>query len=96
MMREDADATRSGAHHNVLPRAALLAIFAGALIAFFALGGNEYLHLQTVKQHRDALHALLAGPPSGYQTALPPDLKVVRVAIHDRLATVTLSRRLSV
>src|SRR5207244_2757879 len=43
----------------------------------------------------EALRALLAGPPSGYQTALPPDLKVVRVAIRDRLATLTLSRRLA-
>ena len=67
MIREDADATRFGARHNVLPRVALLVIFAGALIAFFALGGNEYLHLQTVRQHRDALQAFVA---SHYAAAL--------------------------
>jgi uncharacterized membrane protein YdjX (TVP38/TMEM64 family) len=33
----------------------IVAAFAGAIIAFFALGGREYLTLDTIKAHRDAL-----------------------------------------
>ena len=36
---------------------ALAALFVGALIAFFALGGQDYLDLETIKRHRDALLA---------------------------------------
>ena len=32
-------------------------LFAGALIAFFALGGPDYVSLETIKRHRDALLA---------------------------------------
>ena len=33
----------------------ILALFAGAVIAFFALGGQKYLALDTIKSNRDAL-----------------------------------------
>jgi uncharacterized membrane protein YdjX (TVP38/TMEM64 family) len=36
---------------------ALLALFGGAVVAFFALGGQRYLTLETIKSHRDALLA---------------------------------------
>lgn len=35
----------------------ILALFLGALAAFFALGGDQYLTLETVKNNRDALLA---------------------------------------
>lgn len=38
-------------------RAAILAIFVGGLVAFFALGGHRYLSLEAVKANRDALVA---------------------------------------
>ena len=34
---------------------ALAAIFVGAVVAFFAFGGHDYLTLETIKAHRDAL-----------------------------------------
>lgn len=34
---------------------AILALFVGALLAFFALGGEQYLSLEAVKANRDAL-----------------------------------------
>lgn len=36
---------------------ALLALFGGAIVAFFALGGQRYLTLDTIKSNRDALLA---------------------------------------
>jgi uncharacterized membrane protein YdjX (TVP38/TMEM64 family) len=33
----------------------ILAVFAGAIAAFFALGGQKYLSLETIKAHRDQL-----------------------------------------
>jgi uncharacterized membrane protein YdjX (TVP38/TMEM64 family) len=39
------------------PRLAILAVFAGGVVAFFALGGQHYLTLETIKAHRDALLA---------------------------------------
>jgi uncharacterized membrane protein YdjX (TVP38/TMEM64 family) len=39
------------------PKIALLALFGGAVVAFFALGGQRYLTLETIKSHRDALLA---------------------------------------
>lgn len=36
---------------------AILAVFAGAIVAFFALGGNRYLTLDAIKANRDALLA---------------------------------------
>ncbi len=35
----------------------IVAVFAGAIIAFFALGGHQYLTLETIKSNRDALRA---------------------------------------
>ncbi|MET0732249.1 MAG: TVP38/TMEM64 family protein [Casimicrobiaceae bacterium] len=32
-------------------------LFVGAIVAFFALGGQEYLSLATIKRHRDTLQA---------------------------------------
>ena len=43
-----------------LGRLAIVAIFAAALIAFFALGGPRYLDLQTIQANRDALLAFTA------------------------------------
>jgi len=45
---------------RIWPRLMIAAIFVGALVAFFALGGNEYLRLESVKRHRDALQAFVA------------------------------------
>ena len=45
------------ARGNRWVKVALLALFAGAVIAFFALGGQRYLTLETIKTHRDALLA---------------------------------------
>ena len=39
------------------PRIALAALFAGVVVAFFALGGHRYLSLDAVKANRDALLA---------------------------------------
>ncbi len=50
------DASRSG-KRGMLPRILIAAVFIGAIVAFFAFGGNEYLHLDTIKRHRDALRA---------------------------------------
>lgn len=36
---------------------AILVVFVGGLVAFFALGGQEYLSLETIKANRDALVA---------------------------------------
>jgi uncharacterized membrane protein YdjX (TVP38/TMEM64 family) len=36
-------------------RLVLLTVFVGAVVAFFALGGQHYLTLDTIKTHRDAL-----------------------------------------
>ena len=38
-------------------RVAVAVVFVGAIVAFFALGGQQYLNLATIKQHRDALVA---------------------------------------
>jgi len=38
-------------------RFALLALFVGVVVAFFALGGHDYLTLDTIKANRDALLA---------------------------------------
>ena len=39
-------------------RIAIVVAFAGALVAFFVLGGQKYLSLETIKSNRDALLAL--------------------------------------
>ena len=36
-------------------RLALLALFAGVVVAFFALGGHRYLSLESIKANRDAM-----------------------------------------
>ena len=46
-----APAPRSGAWIKI----AILAVFVGVVIAFFALGGQRYLSLETIKSNRDAL-----------------------------------------
>jgi len=45
-------------------RVAILVVFVGALVAFFALGGNDYINIDTVKRHRDALLALVDAHPA--------------------------------
>ena len=35
----------------------IVAVFAGAIVAFFALGGQKYLNLETIKSNRDALRS---------------------------------------
>ena len=42
---------------NPLLKILILAVFVGGLIAFFALGGDQYLALETIKSHRDDLLA---------------------------------------
>jgi uncharacterized membrane protein YdjX (TVP38/TMEM64 family) len=39
------------------PKLFVAALFVGMLIAFFALGGPDYVSLETIKRHRDALLA---------------------------------------
>jgi uncharacterized membrane protein YdjX (TVP38/TMEM64 family) len=48
----DAPATTTAGRYG---RIALLVLFVGVVVAFFALGGHRYLTLDTIKQHRDAL-----------------------------------------
>jgi uncharacterized membrane protein YdjX (TVP38/TMEM64 family) len=59
-MRSDGTEQRRPVRQRVWPRLLIVAIFVGALIAFFALGGNEYLRLESVKRNRDALQAFVA------------------------------------
>jgi uncharacterized membrane protein YdjX (TVP38/TMEM64 family) len=42
---------------NPWAKLAILAVFAGGIVAFFALGGQRYLSLETIKANRDALLA---------------------------------------
>ena len=37
------------------PKVLILAVFAAAIVTFFALGGPSYLSLETIKANRDAL-----------------------------------------
>jgi len=41
--------------NNALLKMLILVVFAGGLIAFFALGGDQYLTLESIKSHRDDL-----------------------------------------
>lgn len=41
--------------HSAWLKVALLALFAGVVVAFFALGGHRYLTLESIKAHRDAM-----------------------------------------
>jgi len=45
------------ARTSVAPRIAIAVLFAGGIAAFFALGGQDYLDLATIKRHRDTLIA---------------------------------------
>jgi uncharacterized membrane protein YdjX (TVP38/TMEM64 family) len=54
-MAEDKDATTAPPPSGRWIRGTLLALFIGGLVAFFALGGPHYLHLDAIKAHRDAL-----------------------------------------
>ncbi len=47
----------SARHGNKWIKLLIVAVFAGALIAFFALGGQKYLSLEMIKANRDALLA---------------------------------------
>jgi len=42
---------------NPWAKLAIMAVFAGGIVAFFALGGQRYLSLETIKANRDALLA---------------------------------------
>jgi len=44
-------------HSNALLKAIIFVVFAGGVVAFFALGGDQYLALETIKSHRDELLA---------------------------------------
>ncbi len=44
-------------HQALWPRLAIGSLFIGGIIAFFSLGGDEYLSLNTIKDNRDALLA---------------------------------------
>ena len=59
MTRGDGHPPRISARHGLWPRVVIVAIFVGALVAFFALGGNEYVRLESVKRHRDELQAFV-------------------------------------
>ena len=56
----------------------ILAIFVGALIAFFALGGQKYLSLDTIKTNRDAL---VAATRDHYVLALAIAFAVYAIAV---------------
>jgi uncharacterized membrane protein YdjX (TVP38/TMEM64 family) len=56
-----------GSRRGVALKLLVAALFAGVLVAFFALGGQDYLRLDTIKRHRDAL---LAFTDAHYATAL--------------------------
>jgi uncharacterized membrane protein YdjX (TVP38/TMEM64 family) len=45
----------AAAGRDTWARLLIVALFAGAIIAFFALGGHKYLTLDTIKANRDAL-----------------------------------------
>ena len=45
---------------GLLVRILLAALFGGGLIAFFALGGQDYVTLETIKRHRETLLAFTA------------------------------------
>jgi uncharacterized membrane protein YdjX (TVP38/TMEM64 family) len=56
-----------GSKRGIALKLLIAALFIGALIAFFALGGQDYLSLDTIKRNRDAL---LAFTNAHYATAL--------------------------
>ena len=58
-MKDNSDSTADSTQRrtNSLLKLLILAVFAGGLIAFFALGGDQYLTLESIKSHRDDLLA---------------------------------------
>jgi uncharacterized membrane protein YdjX (TVP38/TMEM64 family) len=56
-MTAGAEPDRRAARRTLHIRLLVAALFVGALVAFFAFGGQEYLHLETIKRHRAALLA---------------------------------------
>jgi uncharacterized membrane protein YdjX (TVP38/TMEM64 family) len=48
---------QDGADPGRIMRLAIAALFVGVVFAFFALDGQRYFHLETIKAHRDALLA---------------------------------------
>jgi uncharacterized membrane protein YdjX (TVP38/TMEM64 family) len=52
-----ADDTQPPRPGNPWAKLAILAVFVGGIVAFFALGGQRYLSLETIKANRDALLA---------------------------------------
>ena len=53
----DGSDANAPARRGIALRIVIVALFAGALVAFFALGGPEYVNLATIKRHRDTLLA---------------------------------------
>ena len=58
-MAETPTVKRSKQRRAATARVLILLVFIGALVAFFALGGNDYLTIETVKRNRDALRAFV-------------------------------------
>ena len=52
---QSADRRRRG----IALRLVIVLVFIGGLVAFFALGGNDYVNIETVKRNRDALRAFV-------------------------------------
>jgi uncharacterized membrane protein YdjX (TVP38/TMEM64 family) len=52
---------RQAARRALFVRLLIAALFVGALAAFFAFGGQDYLHLDTIKRHRAELLAFADG-----------------------------------
>jgi len=59
VMANDLSAQQSKRSHGIALRLSVLLIFVGVLGAFFALGGNDYVNIETVKRHRDSLRAFV-------------------------------------
>lgn len=55
--RDEKRDDKSGATGGRVLRIAVILIFAGGLIAFFALGGRDYLNLETLQAQRETLRA---------------------------------------
>lgn len=64
---ENAQTTTMSASDNKWLKLGILTLFVGGLLAFFALGGDQYLSLEVIKDNRDAL---LANTESHYAIAI--------------------------
>ena len=58
-MTETPPAQRSPHRRTIAVRLLILVVFIGVLAAFFALGGNDFLTIDTVKRNRDTLRAFV-------------------------------------